>query len=99
MKTYKTWQPTASYLLPPSPRDWLPEDHLVYFLLDVLGQLDLSAVEDAVQAKDARGTRPYAPAMMVLLLLYGYCVGVFSSRKLEKATYEDVAFRVLTGGH
>ena len=97
MKTYKTWHPTASYLLPPSPRDWLPEAHLVFFLLDLLDQLDLSTIEDVVQSKDHRGIRPYPPAMMVLLLLYGYCVGVFSSRKLEKATYEDVGFRVLTG--
>jgi len=98
MKTYKPWNPNASFLLPPSPRDWLPEDHLVYFILDVLGQLDLSAIESTVQRKDHRGARSYAPAMMVGLLLYGYCVGVFSSRKLEKATHEDVAFRVLSGG-
>ena len=98
MKTYKPWNPTVAYLLPPSPRDWLAEDHLVYFLLDLLDQLDLSAIESAVQGKDHRGTRSFAPRMMVGLLLYGYCVGVFSSRKLEKATYEDVAFRVLCGG-
>lgn len=97
-KRYRTWAPGQQYLLPPSPHEWLPEDHLVYFLLDVVEELDLSAVEEVIQAKDARGTRPYAPHMMVALLLYGYCVGVFSSRKLEKATYENVAFRVLCGG-
>ena len=99
MKRYRPWRPTDSYLLPQSPKDWLPEDHLVYFLLDLLPELDLSAFESAVQGKDHRGTRPYPPAMMVMLLLYGYCVGVFSSRKLEKATYEDVAFRVLANKH
>ena len=79
--------------------DWLPADHLVYFLLDVVGEMDLRAIEAKLQCKDPRGTRPYPPQMMVALLLYGYCVGVLSSRKLEKGTYEDVALRVLAGGH
>ena len=83
MKRYKPWRPTDSYLLPPSPKDWLPEGHLVCFLLDLFPELDLSAIESVVQGKDHRGTRPYPPSMMVLLLVYGYCVGVFSSRKLE----------------
>lgn len=78
--------------------EWLPEGHLVYFVLDVVGQLNLSAITDDIQEKDARGTQPYAPQMMVSLLLYGYCVGIYSSRRLERATYEDVGFRVLTGG-
>ncbi len=55
-------------------------------------------IEGRIQARDRRGTRPYDPAMMVALLLYGYCVGVFSSRKIERASFEDVAFRVLAGG-
>jgi len=75
--------------------DWLKEDHLVYFLLDLLPKLDLREIEAVIQAKDARGSRPYNARMMVGLLLYGYCVGIVSSRKLEKATYENVAFRVL----
>lgn len=79
--------------------DWLPEGHLAYFILDVVGQLDLSAIELKIQAKDPRGTRPYSPSMMVALLIYGYCIGLRSSRKIERATYEDVAFRVLAGGH
>jgi len=78
--------------------DWLPKGHLAYFILDVVSELDLEAIETSIQAKDPRGNRPYPPEMMVALLLYGYCVGVFSSRKLERATYEDVAFRVLAGG-
>ena len=79
--------------------DWLPEGHLVYFLLDVVRQLDMSPIESKIQAKDARGTRPYSPSMMLALLIYGYCVGLRSSRKIERATSEDIAFRVLAGGH
>ena len=98
MKSYRPWSPTQSFLLPPSPLEWLPEGHLGYFVLEVAQTLDLSAIEDALQAKDGRGERPYSPPMMVALLIYGYCVGVFSSRRLSRATYEDVAFRVLAGG-
>jgi len=98
MKKYRPWNPDQSYLLPPSPREWLPEGHLVYFILDVVAALDLEAITRAVQAKDARGERPYSPAMMLALLMYGYCVGVFSSRRIGMATYEDVAFRVLAAG-
>ena len=97
-KKYRSWAPTQSFLLPPSPLDWLPEGHLAYFILDVVDELDLSAIEARIHGKDARGNRPFPPQMMVGLLLYGYCVGVFSSRRLERATYEDVAFRVLSGG-
>jgi hypothetical protein len=81
------------YLLPPSPRDWLPANHLVFLLLDLMATLDLREVERAIHAKDARGTRPYDPRRMTALLLYGYCVGLASSRKLEQATYTDVACR------
>jgi transposase len=97
-KQCKPWNPEQPFLLPPSPLEWLPEGHLAYFLLDVVAELDLSEIEDAIDAKDPRGTQPYDPAMMVALLLYGYCVGVFSSRKVERATFEDVAFRVIAGG-
>ena len=78
--------------------DWLPEGHLAYFVLELVRELDVSAIEDAIQSKDARGVRPYSPRMMTALLLYSYCTGVFSSRKIERATYQDVAFRVLAGG-
>lgn len=97
-KEYRSWVPEQSYLLPPSPMDWLPEGHLAYFVLELVGELDVSRIEEAIQSKDGRGTRPYSPRMMTALLLYAYCVGVFSSRKVERATYEDVAFRVLAGG-
>ena len=96
-KSYRPWAPTQSYLLPPSPLEWLPKDHLAYFVLDLVSQLDLSAIEARIEDKDPRGERPYAPGMMLALLLYGYAVGVYSSRRIARATYEDVAFRVLSG--
>lgn len=97
-KQYRAWRsPDQSFLFPPSPRDWLPEDHLVYFILDVVELLDLHEIESVLQAKDPRGERAYDPAMMVALLIYAYCIGIFSSRKIAQATYEQVAFRVLTG--
>lgn len=70
-KQYKPWTPEQPFLLPPSPLEWLPEGHMAHFILDVVGELDLSAIEHAYQAKDARGTRPYNPAMMTALLLRG----------------------------
>lgn len=98
MKTYRPYTPEQSFLLPPSPTEWLPAEHLAYFVLDLLADLDLGAIERTLQGKDARGERPYAPRMMLALLVYGYAVGEFSSRKIERATHEDVAFRVLAGG-
>lgn len=98
MKTYRPWTPEQGFLLPPSPMDWLPEEHLAFFILDVVRELDLSALEAEVQAKDARGNRPHSPTMMVALLLYAYCVGIYSSRKIALGTYENVAMRVLAGG-
>ncbi len=98
MKTYRPYTPDQSFLLPPSPREWLPEGHLAYFVLDLLVELDLGEIEKAIQSKDPRGERPYSPRMMTALLLYGYAAGVFSSRKIEKATFDDVAFRVLAAG-
>jgi len=96
-KSYRPWTPRQAYLLPPSPTEWLPENHLAYFILDVVERLDLSPIEAAIAEKDPRGERPYSPRMLLAVLIYGYCVGVFSSRKLARATYEDVAFRVLCG--
>ncbi len=84
-------------LLPPDMRDWLPEGHLALFILDVVAELDLSKIYAVHEAKDARGRAGYHPAMMVALLLYGYCTGKASSRRIERATYEEVAFRVLAG--
>ena len=98
MKTYRPYAPGQSYLLPPSPNEWLPEEHLAYFVLELVEDLDLGEIEGPIQRKDHRGERPFSPRMMTALLLYGYAVGVTSSRKLEKATFEDVAFRVLAAG-
>ena len=97
-KTYKTYLPDQDLLLPPSLRDWLPENHLAYCVSDVVDQLDLSAIE-AVYKEEDRGQPPYHPRMMTKILLYGYCVGVFSSRRIQKRLVEDVAFRVLAAGN
>jgi transposase len=97
-KQYRAWTPNDSFLFPPSPRDWLDDDHLVYFVLDLVEVLDLREIEATIQGKDPRGERPYNPAMMVALLVYAYCTGTFSSRKIARATQEQVAYRVLTGG-
>ena len=97
MKThtqFRPYEPNQLLLLPPDMRTWLPEDDLVYFIMDVVRGLELSAIyRDYDQAKG--GQPPYDPRMMAGLLLYAYCVGVFSSRKIEKATYHSVPFRVL----
>lgn len=96
-KGYLPYSIDQRLLLPPDMREWLPEKHLALFLLDVVSELDLSAIERVHEQKDARGRAGYAPVMMVALLLYAYCVGKPSSRRIERATYEDVAFRVLAG--
>lgn len=84
-------------LLPPSLQDWLPEKHLAHFLADVVDSLDLGAIYSSYEEKDGRGQAAYAPAVMVRLLLYGYCTGTYSSRKIENKSYEDIAFRYLAG--
>jgi transposase len=96
-KTFRPWNPEQTLLLPPSPVDWLPENHLVFFLLDLAVELDLAEIHAYYRQKDPRGEKAYDPRMMVVLLLYAYCVGLPSSRKIEKACWEDAAFRVLTG--
>ena len=92
--TFRPYVPEQSLLLPPSPRDWLPEGHLAYFLSDTVDGLDLKAFYEPYEG-DGRRNSPYDPRMMVKLLLYGYATGVFSSRKIAKKLHEDVAFRVL----
>ena len=96
-KSFRPWQPEQTTLLPPSPREWLSPDHQVYFLLDLVDELDLSEILIPAQAKDPRGEKGFDPRMLTMLLLYAYCVGIVSSRKIERACYEDLAFRVLTG--
>ena len=97
-KSYRPYSPKQAFLFPPSPTEWLPDDHLAHFVMDVVAQLDLSAIHRRCQSTDPRGTQPYHPLMMTSLLVYGYCVGVVSSRKIEKSTHESVAFRVIAGG-
>ena len=96
-KTYKTYLPEQDLLLPPSLRDWLPDNHLVYFVSDVVDQLDLSAIEPVYEEED-RGQPPYHPRMMTKILVYGYCVGVFSSRKIQKRLVEEF-FSSIGGRH
>jgi transposase len=81
-------------LLPPSPRDWLPENDLVYFVLDTLADLDVSAILRKYEQEE-RGFPPYHPRMMVTLLLYSYTQGVFSSRRIMKRCERDAAWRVI----
>ena len=97
-KSYRPYYPDEELLLPPSLRDWLPENHLAYFVSDVVDNLDLSAM-DAVYGDEKRGQPPYDPLMMTKVLVYGYCVGVFSSRRIERRLAEDIAFRVLAAGN
>jgi transposase len=94
-RIYLSYDPEQKLLLPPDLRDWLPEGHLALFISDMVDELDLSAIVGSYESGDGRGRPPYHPLMMVKLLVYGYCIGKVSSRKLEQATHEDVAFRVL----
>lgn len=82
------------FLMPPSVEDWLPEGHLANFMVDLVDHLDLSEMY-ASYGGDGRGQPPYDPRMMTALILYSYSVGVASSRRIERATYEDVGFRVV----
>src|SRR5713226_6962573 len=97
-KTYRPYVPEQALLLPPSLREWLPEDHLAYFVSDLIDQLDLSAIT-TVYENEERGYPPYHPLMLTKVLVYAYCVGVFSSRKIQRRLVEDVAFRVLAVGN
>jgi transposase len=95
-KQFRPWNPEQLYLFPPSPRDWLPENHLVYFLLDVVPQMNLQPILQPYLVEE-RGQPPFHPTMLVTLLLYGYATGVFSSRRLMARCETDAAFRVIVG--
>jgi transposase len=97
-KTYRPYCPDQMFLLPPSLRDWLPENHLSYFVSDIIDSLNLEAIESYYEKSD-RGQPPYHPRMMTKVLVYAYCVGIYSSRKIQKRLVEDVAFRVLAAGN
>ncbi len=97
-KTFRPYEPDQIFLMPTSMRDWLPADHLAYFISDVVEQLDLSVIMQRYRGEE-RGYPPYHPVMMVKVLLYAYCVGVPSSRKIAKRLEEDIAFRVLAANN
>jgi transposase len=97
-KTFRPYVPEQDYLLPPSLREWLPADHLAYFVSDLVDQLDVAEIT-APYEREERGFPPYHPVMLTKVLLYAYCVGVFSSRKIQRRLTEDVAFRVLAAGN
>jgi len=92
---FREYNPDQLFLLPPDMKEWLPEGDLAYFIMDVVRGLDLGAIYADYDGSSG-GQPPYDPEMMVSLLLYGYCVGLPSSRKLERATYDSVSFRVLS---
>ena len=95
-RKFREWRPDQNYLFPPSPQDWLPRNHLVYFLLEVSEQIDISPIVKDYDSEKG-GQPPFHPRMMLVLMLYAYCVGVFSSRKIMARCETDVAFRVIVG--
>jgi transposase len=88
----------AGSVAAPSLREWLPEDHLAFFMSDLIDQLDLSGITTVYEDEEL-GYPPYHPVMLTKVLVYAYCVGVFSSRKIQRRLVEDVAFRVLAAGN
>ena len=96
-RRYRSWNPDQMVLFPSAMRDALDEGHIVFRIMDVVETLDISCVTDRMEEKEARGTRPYHPRMMLALLMYAYCSGMYSSRKIAAATYDVIPFRVLTG--
>src|SRR2546427_5525850 len=95
-KTYRPWEPQRYRQETHSPEAKLPEGDLVFFLLDTVPQLDVSRFY-APYETETRGAPPFDPAMMVCLLLYAYCVGVFSSRKIALACERNLAFIAIVG--
>jgi transposase len=92
LSNFRTIDRATGYLLPPSVEEWLPEKHLARFVVEVIDGLDLSAMSKSYRGA---GSASYHPALLLGLLVYGYATGVFSSRKLERATYDSVAFRFI----
>ena len=95
---YRPYEPEQPFLLPPSLRDWLPQDHLAYFISDTIDQLDLSAFHVRYEG-DGRRNQPYHPTMLAKVLIYAYATGVFSSRKIAAKLIDDVALRLLAAGN
>jgi transposase len=96
-KTFRPYEPDQMLLMPPALSDWVPENHPARFVSDLVDTLDLSAIEDAYT--EERGYPPYHPCMMVKLLLYAYCAGTYSSRKIAEKLVDSVAFRFLAAGN
>jgi transposase len=96
MTAFRPFDRKTPYLLPPSVEEWLPEDHLARFIVEVGDELDVSRLANAYTG---RGSAAYHPSLLLSLLVYGYVTGVFSSRKIERATYDSVAFRYLAAGN
>jgi len=96
-KTFRPFERDQLLLMPPSLHDWVPEEHLARFLADVVETLDLEAIEDTYA--EERGYPPYHPRMMVSVLLYAYCTGTYSSRKIAAKLVDSVAFRFLAAGN
>ncbi|MDP4028250.1 MAG: IS1182 family transposase [Gallionella sp.] len=92
MNRFRPIDRNTDFLLPPSVQEWLPEAHLARYIASVVENLDLSEIE---RAYAGRGSEAYHPAMLLSLLIYGYATGTFSSRKIERATYDSLAFRYL----
>ncbi len=96
-RVFRPYEPDRPLPLPPDLRQWLPADHTVYLLSDVVDQLDLSPITSVYDQGDGGGNPPYHPVMLTKLLFYAYSQGIVSSRLIAAKTYEDVAFRVLSG--
>ena len=94
MRRFQAIKRDEVYLLPPSIQDWLPQRHLARFVVEIVDGLDLTELERAYGNK---GTEAYHPPLLLSLIIYGYATGVFSSRKLERATYDSIAFRFIAG--
>lgn len=94
-KQFRNCSLDQPFLLPPCLQDWLPENHLARFVAEVVGQLDLTSIYECYERKDGRGLAAYHPEMLTRLLLYGYAIGESSSRRIEQATHDNVAFRYL----
>jgi transposase len=97
MKTFRRYEPDQMLLLPPALSDWVPEDHLARFVSDLVDTLDLAAIEDAYD--EERGYPPYHPWMMTKVLLYAYCTGTYSSRRMAAKLHDSVAYRFLAAGN
>ena len=94
---FRPYSPDQQFLFPPDMKKWLPEDDLVYFIMDVVEKLSLKPIMRTYEGTGG-GQPPYHPRMMVSLLIYAYCVGLPSSRKIEQATHHSIPFRILTAG-